>query len=51
MAAFDRLDNGEDAAAEAIKQLERLRRENRRNRSEQTGASEMLAPTNDERRL
>jgi hypothetical protein len=49
MAAFDRLERGEDAAAEAIKQLERLRREARQNRSEQTGASEMLAP-NEERR-
>jgi hypothetical protein len=50
MAAFDRLERGEDAAAEAAKQLERLTHEGRENRSEQNGASVMLAPTNEERR-
>lgn len=50
MAALDRLERGEDAAAEALKQLERLTRETRQHRSEETGARVMLAPTNEERR-
>ena len=52
MAAFDRLDNGEDAAAEAIKQLERLRRESRQNRQsgEQNGTGVVALAPNEERR-
>ena len=50
MAAFDRLERGEDAAEEAAKQLLRLVREARQNRREENGASVMLAPTNEERR-
>jgi hypothetical protein len=44
MAAFDRLERGEDAAEEAMKQLERLTREARQHRSEQDRSVDARTP-------
>jgi hypothetical protein len=51
MAAFDALEHGEDAAAEATRALMRLAREQRPDNTDQlSDEGELLAPTNEERR-